>query len=169
MMSSKYSPALVAGFASAVLTVVPGIRNFACCLVVPAAAVAALYFDQKINKFSEPVATSDAFKFGIFTGLFAAGFGTLFDVIVTYILHTNDLVRSLPEIERMLNDNFSFAGAFDESMQILRNAAHSIRETGFSSVYTILMLINNFIVYTIFGMIGGLIGKPFLNSKYHKN
>ena len=47
-MSSKgYLPALVAGFGAAVLTTVPGLREFGCCLIVPLAVFTALLLYRK--------------------------------------------------------------------------------------------------------------------------
>jgi hypothetical protein len=33
----KYSPAFVTGFGAAVLTTIPGFKDFACCMLIPAA------------------------------------------------------------------------------------------------------------------------------------
>jgi hypothetical protein len=41
-----------------------------------------------------------------------------------------------------------------------------IQTTGFSIIYSITLLLNNLIVYTIFGLVGGVIGVQIINSKY---
>ena len=47
-MSSKYFlPSLVTGFGAAVLTVVPGVKEFGCCLIVPLAVFTALLLYRK--------------------------------------------------------------------------------------------------------------------------
>ncbi|MCK7524986.1 MAG: hypothetical protein MZV64_48975 [Ignavibacteriales bacterium] len=55
MNFKKYLPTLVCGFGAAVLSTVPGIKNFSCCLIVPAAAAISILLDKKINNSNEKV------------------------------------------------------------------------------------------------------------------
>ncbi|MGQ9644733.1 MAG: hypothetical protein ACUVT3_12820, partial [Ignavibacterium sp.] len=76
----KYLPTFITGFAASVLSIVPGIKSFSCCLIVPGAAILALILDQKVNKSSERIRINKAIMFGLMTGLFATFFITALDV-----------------------------------------------------------------------------------------
>ncbi|MEO8399058.1 MAG: hypothetical protein ABI550_04485 [Ignavibacteriaceae bacterium] len=164
MVSKKYSPAIVCGFGAAVLTIVPGIRAAGCCLFVPLAASLSLFLYKKINKSSENISTNNALLFGLFTGLSAALFATLFDLIITYITRSNDFVESLPQVEIMLK-NLKMGEAVIETLNIMKNMAADITNKGFSFFYSFILLISNTLVYTVFGIIGSLLGMYFINKK----
>lgn len=56
----KYLPSLVAGFGAGVLSVVPVLKSFACCLIVPAAAYLSIVLYQRANNLDERIETSKA-------------------------------------------------------------------------------------------------------------
>lgn len=157
-------PALVCGFGAAVLTTVPGLKNFGCCLIVPAAAYFSLYLDRRINLFFEPIKPSKATAFGILTGFFAAMFSTFFEVLITYLLRSNDFVATLPELDKLLKGYFANP-AFADTMLLLKNMEKEISQTGFSGLYIILFFFNSIIIDVIFGIAGGLFGMYFINKK----
>lgn len=167
MTLKKYMPALVSGFGAAVLTTIPLLKSFGCCLIIPAAAILALYFDQRINSFQFRIKPTHAIVFGLLTGLFAGVFTTGFETFLTLIFKTNDLVASLPQIEMMFQD-MNLGDMFKESMELMRDMAADIRDDGFSLFYTMYIFISHIIVDPIFGLLGGLLGMAIFNSKYHK-
>jgi hypothetical protein len=164
MTSSKYLPALVCGFAAAVLMIIPEIKNFGCCLILPAAAAFSLFLNKKINSVRGAISTSDAFFYGIFTGVFSALFLTGFDLLITYFAKTNDLVESLPDSKTMLRD-LNLGPIMENAIAMMENMAKDIKLNGFSALYSIMILISNLVINTIFGMIGGLIGMKYLNKR----
>lgn len=161
----KYLPALVAGFGAGVLTIVPVVKNLTCCLIVPAAAVIALILDRKANKENALILSSKAVLIGALTGLFAALFGTFFEVFVTFITKHNDIVYAVTEFKNIFQ-GFMDEEVVDEAMGMLYGMVEDIQSTGFSFIYTLMILIGNTIVNTIFGIVGGLIGKQVLNARY---
>ena len=166
MYSNKYIPSLVCGFGAAVLTTVPGIKSFGFCLLVPAAAVLSLFLHQKAVHNSKNIDTGTAIIFGILTGLYAAVFATLFEVIITFFTHTNDFVKTLPESTAMAK---SFLGpVVDEMVNTFRKMSSDIQTKGFSLLYTIAIFVGNGFIYLIFGLLGGLIGKSFVNKRSTK-
>ncbi len=167
MSSSKYLPPLVCGFAAAVLLIVPGIKNIGFCLVVPAASVVCLFLNKKINKQNSEILTRDAFFFGIFTGVFSALFLTGFDIMLTSISKTNDLVETLPFTRSMLND-MNLGPIMNNAIVMMEQMVNDIQTKGFSLLYSFMMLISNLIINTIFGMIGGLAGMSYLNKKLNQ-
>jgi hypothetical protein len=164
MDNNKFLPALVCGFGAAVLTTVPGIKDFGCCLVVPLAAVMSLYLDHRINKTELPIRGKKALIFGLLTGLFAAVFATFFDVLITYITHSNDFVNSLPQTEGMIQSS-PLGPLLQQSLALLKQMAAQIKTNGFSILYTIAMLFSNMFIDSIFGILGGLLGMTFLNKR----
>lgn len=157
-------PSLVAGFGAAVLTTVPGIKNFACCLLVPLAAVTALFLDHKLNKTRLPITLKSALFFGFFTALFATVFSTFFDVLITFITHTNDFIQALPQTESMVKQ-YHLDALLEQTMELLKQMARDIQSSGFSPLYTFGIFFSNFIINSIFGLMGGILGMTFLNRR----
>jgi hypothetical protein len=164
MFSSKYLPSLVCGFAAAVLMVVPGVKSFGCCLVLPAASAFTLILNKKINKSTESISTQDAISFGIFTGLFSAIFLTFFDLLITYFAKTNDLVESIPYTESMLKD-LKLGPIAENALSMIRKMAKDISQYGFSAIYSFMILLTNLVINTIFGMLGGILTMMYFNKK----
>lgn len=164
-MNKKYLPPLVCGFAASVLSTVPGIKNFSCCLIIPAASLFTLLLYTKTNFIDEKILLSKALWLGLFTGLFAAIFSTMFEMLITFFARTNDLIESLPEIELTIKQ-MNLGIVANDSLKLLKKVSSEINNTGFSSVYLIMILTNNLIVNSIFGMIGGLLGMSYINRKY---
>jgi hypothetical protein len=161
---NKYLPAVVCGFAAAVLTTIPGIRNFGCCLLVPAAAIFSVIIHQKLLKSTLPIETSEAIVFGLFTGLTAALFASCFDILLTYISHSNDFVESLSQAENMWK-SFGSNEIIKETFVLMNRMASNIKVSGFSTYYTILIFFSNAISYSLFGMIGGIFGRIVVKRK----
>ncbi len=164
MNKQKFLPPLVCGFGAAVLTTVPGIKNLACCLVIPLAAVLSIFLDHKINRTILPINPKSAIWFGIATGIFAALFSTFFDLLITYITHTNDFVQALPQTEIILR-HYKLDLLLDQTLIMLRQMSSDITTKGFSAFYTLGILLSNFVINTIFGLLGGLLGMTFINKR----
>lgn len=161
----KYISPVVCGFAAGVLQVVPLIKSFSCCLILPAAAFFALLLDQKATKSTERIQMSKALLFGLYTGLVAAFFGTIFEIMITFITRQNDIIIAFPEMQRMV-EGFPLSPEIkNEVMSIFQTVRKELMDTGFSWIYTISILFNNFFINSIFGIIGGLIGAQIINSK----
>lgn len=164
MSLKKYLPTLVAGFAAAVLATVPGIKNFSCCLLVPGAAVFAVLLDKKITNSSEKVTIGKGLGFGFLTGVVATIFITLFEMLLTYFARTNDFIQSLPQSEIVMRQ-WNLGPLLDDSLKLLKGIAKEIEKTGFSFLYLILIFFSNFLINSLFGMIGGLLGMNLANRK----
>lgn len=160
----RYLPTFIAGFGAAVLSIVPGIKSFSCCLIVPGAAILALILDQRVNKNSERIAAGKAIMFGLMTGLFATIFITTLDVLITFITKTNDFIEALPQSESLIRE-LKFGPMAEESLKLMKQMAKQIQNTGFSPLYLFILFISNFITNTIFGIIGGLVGMGLLNKR----
>jgi hypothetical protein len=161
---NKYFPAVVCGFAAAVLTTVPGIRNFGCCLLVPAAAIFSIVIHKKISKSSSAIEAGEAILFGLFTGLAAAFFASGFDLLLTYISHSNDFVENLSQVEGMWK-GLSSNEIVKQAFALMDKMASNIKVRGFSLYYTMLIFFSNGIMFSIFGMIGGILGRIIVRKQ----
>jgi hypothetical protein len=162
-MNNKLSPAVVCGFAAAVLTTIPSFKQFACCLIIPFAVYFSLIVNQKIAGLHK-VNSSEAVSNGLLTGLFAALFGTLFEVLITYILKTNEVISGYAELEKWLR---TFPPS--ELITLLINNTHDIvydiTTKGFSLYFSFSLLLSNLLINTTFGLIGGLVSMSILNKR----
>lgn len=165
MISKKYFlPALVCGFGAAVLTTVPGIKSLACCLVIPAAGLIAVLLHQKINEITVPPGLKEVIIIGLYCGMVAAVFSTFFDLMLTFISHTNDFVESLPQTQALLKQ-YNMSTIFQQTFSLLKSMAAEIKESGFSFLYAFAILFSNLIVDSVFGIIGSIIGLTFIRRK----
>lgn len=166
----KHLPAIVCGFGAGVMQIVPIAKSLSCCIIIPVAVVLAISLDRKANNIpnNERTETSKAAVIGVLTGIFAALFGSSFDIFITLITKNNDIIAAFPEIQNML-DNFPISEAIkNEVIDMFQSIITQIQQTGFSVIYTISVIVNNLIVNTIFGLLGGLIGVQLINSKIPK-
>jgi hypothetical protein len=161
---NKYLPSIVTGFGAAVLSTIPGIKNLNCCLIIPAAAFLSIYLYNKSTGNDTPIKLNKALSYGLITGLIAALFSSLFDILITYITHSNDLVVGLEQTEEMMQE-LKLGSLIDASMEIMRTMVKEIEATGFSALYTVMITISNFFIFSIFGILGGLLGMAVLNKR----
>ena len=167
-MKNKFISPLVCGFGAAVLTIVPGLKEIGCCLIIPFAAGLSLFLNQKANKSSHLISGKEAVIFGLLTGIFAAFFATFFELLFTAIFHSNDFVKSLPELETAFK-SFAPPKLLEEVFKIYKQMATDIQTKGFSFGYSVYFFIATSFTSLIFGLIGGLLGMAFLNRKNKTN
>ena len=161
---NKYLPSIVTGFAAAVLSTIPGVKSLSCCLLVPAAAYLSLYLYNKSTGDNSPIQLNKALSYGLITGIVSALFITIFDLLTTYLTHSNDLVSGLPQTEEIISD-FNIGPLMDESIKLIKQMAIDIKLTGFSALYAVMITVSNFLMLSIFGMLGGLLGMAVLNKR----
>lgn len=164
MNFKKYLPTLVAGFGAAVLSTVPGIKNFSCCLLVPGAAAISILLDKRITNNFEKTNLGKGLGFGLLTGMFATFFITIFEMLVTYFAKTNDFIESIPQSEMVIRQ-WDLGSLVDESLKMMKSVAKEIRKDGFSFTYLLMIFSSNFLINSIFGMIGGALGVSLANRK----
>lgn len=160
----KFLPAFICGFVAGVLNIVPIVKSFSCCLIIPAAAIFSLILYQRaLNNFS-PIKAGDAALFGLLTGLFSAFFGSVLDILIIFITRTNEIAESLAEVEKMIDDLPS-SPIWKEVMDLMYRISDDINKYGFSFIYFISVFVSSTIVNSIFGIAGGLIGMQILNNR----
>jgi len=165
----KYLSPLIVGFGAGVLSIVPVAKSFGCCLIIPVAAFIALLLEQKANNDYSKIEIKQGLLFGLLTGLYAALFGTILDFFITFITKNNDIVATYSELQKVINQFPISENLKDNVMNILGNVVESIRTSGISLIYTFSVLVNNLVLNSVFGMLGGIIGAQILNSRNQKN
>lgn len=161
----KYLPSLVSGFGASVLSTIPPLKGFSCCcLLVPAAAVVALMLDQRINKNVEKITLKKALLFGFMTGLFAALFITSFDLLITFFTKENEIIQNLPQTEQMMRE-WNLGPLVNDSIEMIKQMEIEIQTTGFSMLYSVMILFSNLIGNIILGLLGGALGLAILNRR----
>jgi hypothetical protein len=163
-MNKKYISALVCGFAAAVLSIIPGLESIACCLFVPVASGFAVALYKKSSSEINRINTGTGVLIGLLTGIVAALLAVLFEMILTYITKTNDLIVAMPDSEKMIKD-MNLGPTAEEALNLLRRMVNEIQTTGFSFFYLIIITIMNLITYTIFGILGGVVGTVIINKR----
>ena len=163
-MNKKYLPALVSGFGAAVLTTIPGVESFACCLLVPIAAGVSITLYKKSQLAILKIETGTGLMLGFLTALFAAIFASSFEILITYLTRTSDLSVSMPQAEQLIRE-MNLGTAAEESIEILKQMITDIQTTGFSFLYSVLITLTNLISYTIFGLLGGLVATAIINKR----
>ena len=161
----KYLSSLVCGFGAGVLQIVPLLRSFSCCFILPLAAFVSLLLNQRATNSKEKITTKNAILFGIMTGLYAALFGSFLEIFITFITKQNDIISTFPELQRMINNFPVTPDIKQEVLNLFNRVREDILANGFSILYTFSVLVNNFIVNTIFGAVGGLIGAQIINTR----
>lgn len=162
----KYLPSLVAGFIAGVLSVVPFIKSFACCLIVPAAAYFSIVLYRRAENLDEKMPTKKAIFLGLFTGIFAALFATSFEILITLFTKQSDVIDAFGSMQTMINDLPLDAALKQQVIDMMNNVVIDLKEKGFSFIYSITLLFNNLLVNSIFGLVGSVIGLQLINSKY---
>ena len=162
----KYLSAFVCGFGAGVLQVVPVAKSFSCCLIIPAAAILALLLDQRAQGSTGKISFQKGLVMGLLTGIYAALFGSFFDIFITLVTKNNDIVAGFPEIQKMTNSFPLFAQeAKTQVINMFSSMRDDILNHGFSLIYSSIITISNLVVNSIFGTIGGLIGVQIINSR----
>lgn len=164
----KYLSPLIVGFGAGVLSIVPVAKSFGCCLIIPIAAFIALLLDQKANNDYSKIEIMKGLIFGLLTGIYAAFFGSIFDFFITFVTKNNDLVATYNELQKIINEFPISEEIKNQVMSILGGVVDSIKSQGYSLIYTFSVLANNLILYSIFGILGGIIGAQILNSRTQK-
>lgn len=155
---------MVAAYAGAVLITVPGLKNFGCCLIVPATVAGAMYFYKRLNPGFLTFSLKDAMKFSLLTGSLVAITRSLIDIVLSFIFRSNDFTVTLPEMEKVLRD-MALGNTVEEAIKLLRVMASDIENSGFSFLYSFFSISGNLILDIIFAIPGGLFAKNFLNKK----
>ncbi len=161
----KYLSPFVCGFGAGVLQIVPVAKSFSCCFIISLAAFLSLMLDQKAKNSSALIPMKKGLIFGLITGLYAALFGSTFDIMITLITRYNDIIAIYPELQKIIVTLPITEEVQKEFMALFQDVRKDILSYGFSSIYTFSIIVNNLVVNSIFGIVGGLVSVQIINKK----
>lgn len=161
---NKYLPALICGFGSGVLLAIPFLKNTGCCLIVPGAVILALFLYKNANKLDRKILTKEGMMIGLLTGFYAALFGSSFEILITFITKSNQIVNSMPEMKDALS-RIADGELYEQVSSLIEKMVDEIQKTGFSPLYALSVIVNNFVLQTVLGTVAGLAGIQFVNRK----
>lgn len=150
----KLQPALFGGLTIAIISTVPGLSflNCFCCAGVMLGGYVAVYFYNK--KLSEveslKLESGDAVVLGLMSGAFGAIIGTLFSSLIG--------MNMQQQLQKMMDYSDQLPPEMEDALIQL-----SQYQEGFALVIFSFFL--SLIIYSIFAIIGALIGVSILNKK----
>ncbi|MCK5147798.1 hypothetical protein KAR48_13655 [bacterium] len=155
---SKLIPALIGGGTMAILSTVPLINlgNCLCCMWLLIGGAMAVWFYRK----NLPAGTVMTGGDGALIGLLAGVFGALFFTLLNTLFMAMGNAMPLDDIF----DNIrQYQGDIDPEIEDFFNG---IGEEGFlSPFFVVIQLIASLIIYSIFGLLGGIIGVAIFKKK----
>ncbi len=77
---------------------------------------------------------------------------------------SKNVVNTLPQTKEVL-DSLKLGEAAKQTVDLMDAMSNQITSTGFSLLYTVFILISNLIVDSVFGLIGGILGRIVVNRK----
>ncbi|HPD68049.1 MAG TPA: hypothetical protein PLI27_08255 [Ignavibacteriales bacterium] len=166
-MKMKYliQPIFIAAWISAVLQNIPLIKNFSIFLIIPNAPIIATYLLVKANTISEKIKYNKILTFSLLTGIIAAILAALFDIIITFITKTNDIITSLPEVESIINQLPSVQQSYlKETISYLYKISNDISIIGFSIDFVFLSLANFILINLFFSVLGSFFTSYYTNN-----
>ncbi len=157
---NKLLPAVYGGIIMGVISGVPFLSfvNCCCCAGILFGGLMAVFFYKKdITQDMAPLSSSDALAVGALAGVFGAVVASVLDGI--FMLAVGNLAgEKLAEIIRQFYDRAGVTdqlppGSLDQ-LDMLRNAH-----------FTVLKVVQSFIIHPLFGLLGGLIGYAIFKPK----
>ena len=153
MTASKLQPTLLAGLFIGVLSALPviSVGNCLCCLWVVAGGVLASYLLQQNQQV--PIDAGDGAIVGLMAGLAGAVIATLLYIPIQMVMGplTADMFKRIA------------ASARDMPPE-LRGLIEQMAAGEFSVIATLVSLVFNMIVFSVFGLLGGLLGQALFKS-----
>ena len=107
-------------------------------MILPLAAFISLLLDQRATKIFEKIPMKKALLFGLYTGLFAALFGSVLEIVITLITKHNDVIASFTDLQRIVQNLPLSEEIKKEVLNIFQSVREDILKNGFSILYTFL-------------------------------
>ena len=164
----KYFAPIICGFSIGIIQNIPIIGSFSCCILLPLAVFYSLVLDQKATKNYDTIKYTKGLLFGLLTGLAAALIGSTIDIILTLMFKSNSFTESIDMAIQKFEEFPLDASLKKLAADTLLGAKDDILKYGFSLFYTFSMFVDQIIINSIFGPIGGLIGVAILNSNKNR-
>ena len=159
--SNKLKPAVIAGVACGAAAAIPPISclNLCCCALVIGGGFLAVFLSFKETPPAAEPPYGDGAVLGLMTGVIGAFTGTVIGIPIQLITTRMGWQPDISQLEEALD------GA-DIPPQVLEMMEQFMSGGGLGFVAILVSLFISLIVYSIFAMIGALIGVAVLHKKH---
>ena len=154
---TKFLASLYGGLVIATISSVPGLNliNCLCCAgIMLGGLVAVFIYSRELTPEMLPLTAGDGVLLGALSGVMAAFLSLLLHLVV-YALFGNIAERIIYEIVHSIFDATNVPA---EVSQMFDEKFREALERGLTPLFLFLSLIQDLVLYTLFGLLGGLIG-----------
>jgi hypothetical protein len=154
---TKFLASLYGGIVIATISSVPGLNliNCFCCAGIMLGGLFAVFiYSRELTSDMLPLTAGDGVLLGALSGVTAAFLSLLLHLVV-YALFGNIAERIIYEIARSILDATNVP---PEASQMFDQMFREALERGLTPLVLFLSLIQDLVLYTLFGLLGGLIG-----------
>jgi hypothetical protein len=148
----KFIPALYGGFIIAVISSVPMLNlvNCLCCAgVLFGGFLAVFFYKSNFTPDTPPYTAEDCLAVGALAGVTGAFFSTLLSLL--FVMMFGDVAREF--VLRLLENS-----ALEIPEELLDEMRRVLEETPTGAIAVFIDLVSSLILFSIFGLLGGLIG-----------
>jgi hypothetical protein len=160
----KFLPSLYGGIVIATISTIPGLNliNCFCCAGIMLGGIVAVYFYRRdLSAEMSPLTAGDGAALGALSGVLAA-FLSLVLYLILYALFGNIAERLVYEIMRSILDSVDIP---PEASEAIEEALREALERGLTPLVLFLRVVQELVLFTIFGIVGGLIGYAIFKRK----
>lgn len=160
----KFLPALYGGIVIATISSVPGLNllNCLCCAGVIAGGLVAVYFyNRELTADMSPLTAGDGVLVGGLAGIIAA-FLSLILHLGIYVLFGDIAQRIAYEVFRSIMESINLPAELADAID---EAILAALEQGLTPFIMVVQLAWDLFIFTIFGVVGGLIGYAIFKQK----
>jgi len=161
---TKFLASLYGGIVIATISSVPGLNllNCLCCAgIMLGGLVAVFVYSRELTPEAPPLSASDAVQLGALSGVIAAFLSLLLHLVV-YALFGNVAERIIYELVHSILDATNVP---PETVQMFEEIFHEALERGLTPFVVFLSLVQDLILFTLFGFLGGLIGYAIFKKR----
>ncbi len=160
---SKFLPSLYGGLIIATISSIPGlnfINCFCCAGIILGGLVSVFLYRQQMTPEMPPLTASDGLLLGALAGVIAA-FLSLVLHLVVYALFGNIAEQIVYQLIRAILD---VTDAPQDLSQLLKEKFQEALEYGLTPLVLFMSLIRDLFLFTLFGLLGGLLGYSFFKK-----
>ncbi len=154
---AKFLPSLYGGIVIATISSVPGlnlINCFCCAGIILGGLVSVFFYSRELTAEMPPLTAGDGVLLGGLAGVIAT-FLSLLLHLVLYALFGNIAEQLAYDLfQRILE----FSNTPPETAELVERALREALEHGLTPFILIIHLVQNLFLYTLFGLLGGLLG-----------
>lgn len=154
---TKFLASLYGGLVIATVSSVPGLNliNCLCCAGIMLGGLFAVFiYSRQLTSETPPLTAGDGVILGALAGVIAAFLSLLLHLVV-YALFGNIAERIIYEIVHSILDATNVPA---EVSQMFDERFREALERGLTPLFLFFSLIQDLVLYTLFGLLGGLIG-----------